>query len=84
MKRGGGEGVYGPLSFGSLNVFSGFMSGTANLAMRGAQDVATTCAYADRPCIAPGANTDGMNNQGASSWGSVSYTHLTLPTTPYV
>lgn len=68
--RMGGEDVYGPLSFGSLNVFSGFMSGTANLAMRGAQDVAVTCAYADRPCIAPGANTDGMNNQGASSWGS--------------
>ena len=68
--RMGGEDVSGPLSFGSLNTFSGYMSGTANLAMRGAQDVAVTCAYADRPCVAPGANTSGMNNQGASSWGS--------------
>jgi len=68
--RMGGEEVSGPLSFGSLNTFSGRMSGQLNLAMRGADDVAVTCQYGDRPCIAPGANTSGMNNQGASSWGS--------------
>ncbi|WP_156107582.1 hypothetical protein [Alcanivorax nanhaiticus] len=68
--RMGGEEVSGPLSFGSLNTFSGRMSGQLNLAMRGANNVAVTCAYADRPCVAPGANTSGMNNSGASSWGS--------------
>lgn len=68
--RMGGEEVSGPLSFGSLNAFSGRMSGQLNLAMRGANNVAVTCAYADRPCVAPGANTSGMNNSGASSWGS--------------
>ncbi|MED5238240.1 MAG: hypothetical protein VX379_01510 [Pseudomonadota bacterium] len=68
--RLGGEKVSGPLSFGSLNSFSGRMSGQLNLAMRGGNDVAVTCQYADRPCVAPGANTSGMYNQGASSWGS--------------
>lgn len=68
--RLGGEDVSGPLSFGSLNTFSGYMSGQANLEMQGADNVAITCAYADRPCVAPGANTSGMNNGGASSWGS--------------
>jgi len=68
--RMGAEDVSGPLSFGSLNTFSGYMSGAANLEMQGAQDVAVTCAYADRPCVAPGANTSGIHNDGASSWGS--------------
>jgi hypothetical protein len=68
--RLGGEDVSGPLSFGSLNTFSGYMSGQANLEMQGADNVAITCAYADRPCVAPGADTSGMNNGGASSWGS--------------
>ncbi|WP_231866057.1 hypothetical protein, partial [Alcanivorax sp. HI0003] len=49
--RLGGEDVSGPLSFGSLNTFSGYMSGQANLEMQGADNVAITCAYADRPCV---------------------------------
>lgn len=71
--RLGAENVSGPLSFGSLNTFSGFMSGELDLALRGAQDVAVTCPYAARPCIAPGADTSGMIHQGASSWGSPAY-----------
>ncbi|MCK0152557.1 hypothetical protein MWU49_02475 [Alcanivorax sp. S6407] len=71
--RMGGEKVSGPLSFGSLNSFSGRMSGQLNLAMRGANNVAVTCAYGDRPCIAPGADPSGMIHQGASSWGSPGY-----------
>lgn len=41
--RLGGEDVSGPMSFGSLNSFSGYMTGTADVFMRGETDVAATC-----------------------------------------
>lgn len=69
--RLGAENSSGPLSFASLNSFSGYLTGTANLEMIGAQDVAATCKY-PATCIAPGANTSDMLNNGASSWGSPS------------
>lgn len=40
--RLGGESVEGPLSFGSLNMFSGFMSAQANIEMQGEQGIAIT------------------------------------------
>lgn len=45
--RMGGEQVSGPLSFGSLNTFSGYMSGSADVYMRGETDVAATCTSPD-------------------------------------
>lgn len=49
--RMGGEQVSGPMSFGSLNVFSGYMSGEADIFMRGETDVSPTCTAPD---VCPG------------------------------
>lgn len=41
--RIGASSVNGPMSFGSLNTFSGYLTGAANLTMLGEIDVAATC-----------------------------------------
>jgi len=45
--RLGGENVSGPLSFGSLNTFSGYLNGEADVFLRGETDVAATCTSPD-------------------------------------
>lgn len=69
--RIGAANVSGPMSFGQINSFSGYLTATANLSMIGGNNVAVTCRY-PASCVAPGANTDGMLNNGASSWGAPS------------
>lgn len=67
--RLGAANATGPLSFGQVNSISGFLSATANLTIGGAANVAATCRFPES-CIAPGANLDGIRNNGASSWGA--------------
>ncbi|WP_026471255.1 hypothetical protein [Alkanindiges illinoisensis] len=67
--RIGASNVKGPMSFGQINSFSGYLTVTANLSMIGGDNVAVTCRY-PASCIAPGANTSGIRNNGASSWGA--------------
>ncbi|EDX88415.1 MULTISPECIES: hypothetical protein [unclassified Alcanivorax] len=74
--RMGGEQVSGPMSFGSLNVFSGFMSGNAQLDLqeqgrgRNPQDVAVTCGPLTGPCPGSlggsGVNVFGLNEPDRS------------------
>lgn len=69
--RIGAANVKGPMSFDGINTFSGYMTGKTNLEMIGANNVAATCQY-PKKCVAFGADTTGMLNDGASSWGSPS------------
>jgi len=54
--RLGGENVSGPLSFGSLNSFSGYLNGEADVFLRGETDVAATCTSPDT-CPGTGGRT---------------------------
>lgn len=67
--RIGAQNVSGPISFGNLNTFSGYLTAQANLIMGGGENVAVTCRY-PASCVAPGADTNGIRNNGASSWGA--------------
>lgn len=67
--RIGAANVNGPMSFGQINTFSGYLTANANLSLTGGNNIAVTCRY-PASCVAPGANTTGMVNNGASSWGS--------------
>lgn len=67
--RLGAANAAGPLSFGQVNTFSGFLSANANLTIGGGNEVAVTCRF-PQSCIAPEANTTGIRNNGASSWGA--------------
>lgn len=67
--RVGAANVNGPMSFGQINNFSGYLTATANLSVLGDTNVAATCRY-PASCVASGANTKEMLNNGASSWGS--------------
>lgn len=69
--RIGAQNVSGPLSFGNINSFSGYLTANANLSMIGGNNVAVTCRY-PASCVAPGADTKEMLNNGASSWGAPS------------
>ena len=85
--RMGGEQVSGPMSFGSLNTFSGYMSGSADVYMRGETDVAATCA-APNNCPNAGGRTKfpdasafmGLNNEEILNLGlvAISYEDLTM------
>ena len=62
--RIGAANVNGPMSFGSINQFSGFLTGAANLTMRGETDVSPTCRTPD---VCP--NTAGRSRYtGASAY----------------
>lgn len=67
--RIGAANVSGPMSFGQINSFSGYLTAQANLSMIGGDNVAVTCRY-PATCIAPGADTNGIRSNGASSWGA--------------
>jgi hypothetical protein len=67
--RFGADNSSGPLSFGNINSVSGYLTAAANLNISGDTNVAVTCRY-PTSCIATNANTTGIKNNGASSWGS--------------
>lgn len=62
--RLGGENVEGPMSIGTLNSFSGYMSATANMTMQGQSDIAAVCGPGNSPCSEP--NVFGYNAPGRS------------------
>lgn len=85
--RMGGEQVSGPMSFGSLNTFSGYMSGSADVFMRGETDVAATCRAPDNCPNAAGRTKFpdasafmGLNNSEILNLGivAISYEDLTM------
>jgi hypothetical protein len=63
--RLGAEQTTGPLSFGTLSTFSGYLTATANLTLNGQTDVAITCGVTTGPCPGTrpgtGVNTFGLN-----------------------
>lgn len=69
--RIGGANVKGPMSFGSLNMFSGYLTGTSNLDMqemgkgRNPNDVAVTCGTDSAPC--PGS----LSGTGYNTFGYI-------------
>ena len=65
--RLGAENVRGPLSFGQVRSFSGYLSAQANLTMEGMTDVAATCGPANPPC--PGSIGGGADGQGRNVFG---------------
>ncbi|HET8731528.1 MAG TPA: hypothetical protein VFM34_10535, partial [Moraxellaceae bacterium] len=48
--RLGGASVVGPLSFGQMTSFSGFLSAVANVTLQGQTDIAATCGTTTKPC----------------------------------
>ena len=73
--RIGAQSVSGPLSFGNLTTFSGYLTGSLDLIMGGGTDVAATCPHpniggAAGGCNAAGASTTGRVNNGYSNFGS--------------
>ncbi len=68
--RIGGAQVSGPMSFGSLNSFSGYLTGQANLDMqemgkgRNPNFVAVTCGPSTAPCKGSGNHATGVNAFG--------------------
>lgn len=67
--RFGADNSSGPLSFGNISSFSGYLTAAANLTIAGDTNVAVTCRY-PTSCVATGADTTGIRNNGASSWGA--------------
>lgn len=68
--RIGGAQVKGPMSFGTLNTFSGYLTGAANLDMqemgkgRNPAAVAVTCGPSTAPCTGSGNHATGVNAFG--------------------
>ncbi|MFZ5755583.1 MAG: hypothetical protein ACOY3X_01615 [Pseudomonadota bacterium] len=62
--RIGAENVNGPLSFGQLLSFSGYMSATANFTMQAQTDVAVTCGPSTGPCVGSASHSTGINSFG--------------------
>ncbi|RFC82252.1 hypothetical protein C9E89_017635 [Acinetobacter sichuanensis] len=84
--RIGAAEVEGPLSFGNLASFSGYLTGTANLTMRGETDVSPTCKAPANCATSAGRSqyTDasaylGLNDAEILNWGVayVSYRNIT-------
>lgn len=80
--RLGGANVSGPMSFGALNTFSGYLTGIANLTMQGETNVGMTeksNSYWQNASAYMGLNPQGVDVLGPPVAGArTNFTHLTI------
>jgi hypothetical protein len=60
--RIGAESASGPLSFGQMLSFSGYLTATANMTMQAQTDVAVTCGPSTSPCVGSASHATGVNS----------------------